>query len=360
MAILSELAPATVWMPSQGSDIAARYDQLWLFLILMTTFFTVLIMGLLIAFVIRRRQRRTADRATHATGATHSTPLELTWIVVPTVVVIALFVFGFQLYLDMNQAPSNAYEVTVVAKQWDWTFQYPDGTISSQLHVPADTPIKLQLQANDVIHSFFVPAFRVKKDAVPGRYNKAWFQANWDPTKAQALSAVNPGARKKISDLSVIAYPLYCAEYCGRGHSAMLSKVVVHEDQASFRQWQAAQQGLPEDMTFPEYGRQVFNNRCSQCHVAEGKGQQQGPPWDDLFGRKEQMADGSSVEVDEQYIRDSILNPNKDIVAGYENAGAMPTFKGILKEYEITALIEYMKSISDNYQGNILKKPEEQ
>jgi cytochrome c oxidase subunit 2 len=362
MTLLSatSLAASLTGMPEQGSTVAPGYDWLWQVLLAMTAFFTVLIMGCLIYFVVKNRQRTAADRANYSKGTTHSTPLELTWIVVPTVIVIALFVWGFRLFLDMNQAPSNAYEVIAVAKQWDWTFQYPDGSTSRTLHVPADTPIKVQLQSNDVIHSFFVPAFRVKKDVVPGRYNKTWFQANWDPSQARKLSEVSSQARQETADLKVISHPLYCAEYCGRAHSAMLSSVVVHENQAAFRTWLEAQAGPPEGVTPVEAGEQVYLNQCAQCHQVAGQGGAQGPAWDDLFGRQERMADGRTIEADEQYIRDSILNPNQDIVAGYENAGAMPTFRGLLDEWQITALIEYMKSISDNTDSKPLGSFEDQ
>jgi len=347
---------AQLGLPEQGSTVAPAYDQLWLFLLLMSAFFTILIMGLLIAFVIKHRQRSRSDRAAVSKGVTHSTPLELTWIVVPTVIVIALFVFGFKIFLDMNQAPANATEIIVKARQWDWNFVYPDGQTTSKLHVPADKPIKVQLQSQDVIHSFFVPAFRVKKDAVPGRYNKAWFEATWQSdARTQRLGEVEPtmAENEEVNDLAVAVHPLYCAEYCGRSHSQMLSEVVVHKTTEGFKKWKEAAGGPPAGMSPVEVGKRVWNNQCKTCHMVGGVGGNQGPPWDDLYGREEQLAGGGSVVVDDEYIRESILYPNREITAGYENAGAMPSFKGLLTEWQIDSLIAYMQSISDGYDGPI-------
>jgi cytochrome c oxidase subunit 2 len=345
-------------MPDAASTYAGAVDWLWNFLLIISVFFSVLIMGLLIYFLVKHRQRTRADRGRYGHGVTHSTPLEITWIVVPTVIVIATFVFGFQAFLDMNQPPSNAYEVLAIARQWSWTFQYPDGTTSSELHVPADTPIKLQLQSNDVIHSFFVPAFRVKKDLVPGRYNKAWFEAPWNPDQAKSLDSFMSSPPSGMGESQANVYDLYCAEYCGSGHATMLSRVVVHETQAAFKRWQEAQ-GVPgEDVKPAAFGKQVFDQYCKSCHMAEGQGQAIGPAWDNAFGAQHQMASGKQITVDENYVRESILYPQREIVAGYTSQN-MPSFKGLLNEYQITAVIEYMKSISDNYQGDVLQQFED-
>jgi cytochrome c oxidase subunit 2 len=335
---------ASWFMPEQGSTFADGVDWLWGLLLLITAFFTVLIMGLLLYFVIKNRQRTKADRAHYAKGITHSTPLEMTWVVVPTVVVIAIFVMGFNMFLGMTQPPSNAYEILVIANQWNWTFQYPNGKTSSVLHVPADTPVKLQLQSNDVIHSFYVPAFRIKKDLVPGRYNKVWFNASWDGDTAEPLSKVVSAAPEGMGDFKTNVYDLYCAEYCGTGHSTMLSRVIVHEQQADFEEWVNNQK---PGTTPVKYGKQVFDQYCSQCHMAEGVGQSIGPPWDGKYGTTVQFVDAQPETFDDDYIRESILFPQRKIVQGYQDAGNMPTFKGLLNDYQIFAIIQYMKSLSD-------------
>jgi len=329
---------AQVALPSQSSTFAPEHDWIWNFLILVSLFFTILIMGLLIFFLIRHRQRGVKDRAAYAQGATHSTPLEMTWIVVPLVVVLASFVFGFRAFLNMSQPRENAKEILVIGQQWNWTFQYENGATSpdSKLHIPVDTPVRLVLQSNDVLHSVFVPAFRAKKDVVPGRYNKMWFEAT-----------------------ETGEFPLYCAEYCGRDHAAMLSSVVVHS-QAEYEQWanENLTVGAP-DMAPAEYGRQIYEQYCQQCHTAEGSGGATGPAWDDLFGTEEPLASGQTVMVDEDYVRESILYPNRQKTQGFENQ-VMPPFGNVLNEYQITAIIAYMKSISDEYDGPIRKGFEEE
>jgi len=245
--------------------------------------------------------------------------LELTWTVIPLILVVVIFVFGFKGYLDMSTPPANAYEILVEGQKWNWSFTYPNGYIDSNLHVPVDRPIRLVMGSQDVIHSLYIPAFRVKMDVVPGRYAKAWFEAT------------EPGE-----------YDLFCAEYCGTSHSDMIAHVVVHPV-GEFETWLEKASNFLETMTPVDAGRKLFQVRgCQQCHSVDGSAKT-GPSMLGIFGRQENFVDGSTLAVDENYIRESILEPQAKIVAGYEPV--MPTYQGRLSDPEIMAIIEYFKSL---------------
>lgn len=315
----------TFWKPSSSSTYSADVDWLFYLIYWVSVFFTTLIVGLMTFFVIRYRQK---DKGHVPSGSTHNTPLELAWSLPPAILVIVFFAFGFQGFLNMATPPGNSYEILVTAYKWDWEFKYPNGATSRELHVPNDRPIRLVLQSNDVIHSFYVPAFRIKKDCVPGRYNKTWFEA--------------PHAGE---------YDLYCAEYCGTLHSQMLTKVVVHEPE-DFLAWLDDTSNWVAKTPPIDAGKRLVREKgCMQCHSVDGT-QMQGPTFKDLFGRQENLVGGSTHVADEAYIKESITYPSRKIVLGYENV--MPTYQGRLKDQEITAIIEYMKSISKHYEGSLL------
>jgi cytochrome c oxidase subunit 2 len=309
------------WLPDTASSYATDVDWIFKFVYWVCVIMFVLIVGLMVLFVWRYRKRpgRHADKS-----HTQSTTLELTWTIIPTIIVVVIFYFGLKAFLDMTTPPPNAYEINVTAYKWAWAFTYPNGYVDQDLHVPKDRPIRLILSSQDVIHSLFIPNFRIKRDAVPGRYNKMWFQATEEGE-----------------------FPLFCAEYCGTKHSEMVAKVVVH-DATKFASWLEKASAWVEKMPPVDAGKKLYTARgCSQCHSVDGTAVI-GPSFKNIFGEEQMLTDGSKVEIDENYIRNSILNPAGQVAAGYENV--MPTYQGRLKDVEITALIEYIKSLSDDYE----------
>lgn len=305
------------WMPPQVSTFAANVDWLFMVILGISVFFFVLIVALMIVFVIRYRHR---EGHVAEASPTHNLPLEVVWTAIPVAVVMVIFYLGFTSYLDMATPPANAYEVRVEGQKWKWTFTYPNGYVDENLHVPVDRPIRLVMSSADVIHSLYVPAFRIKRDVVPGRYSKEWFQAT------------TPGE-----------YDVFCAEYCGTGHSDMLAHVIVHPP-GEFEQWLEKASNFLDTMTPVEAGRKLYQVRgCQQCHSVDGTAKV-GPSFKGIFGEPQALSNGSKVTVDENYIRESILEPQAKVVAGFEPV--MPTYQGRLKDPEIDALIQYIKSLA--------------
>ena len=305
------------WMPPKVSTVAHHVDSLFDFILWISVFFFVLIVVLMVYFVIKYRHREGVEAES---SASHNTLLEVTWTIIPVILVMVIFFFGFKGYLDMATPPANAYEILVDGQKWNWSFTYPNGYVDENLHAPVDRPIRLILSSADVIHSLYVPAFRIKMDVVPGRYTKAWFEAT------------EPGE-----------YQLFCAEYCGTSHSDMLAMVVVHPA-GEFELWLEKASNFLETMTPVEAGQKLFAVRgCMQCHSVDGTAKT-GPTMAGIFGRTEALADGGTVVADENYIRESILEPMAKVVAGYEPV--MPTYQGRLKDAEIMAIIEYLKTLS--------------
>ncbi len=231
-----------------------------------------------------------------------------------------IFFWGFISYLNMRQPPDNSYEIQVTAKKWSWSFTYPNGHVDNDLHVPIDRPVRLVMSSDDVIHSLYIPAFRLKMDLIPGRYSTTWFEAN---------TAGN--------------YTLFCAEYCGTQHSQMLARVVVHPS-GEFDKWLDEAANFLENVTPVEAGEILYVRRgCVQCHSNDGAAKT-GPSFADVFGTQQALVDGGSVLVDENYLRESILEPQARVRAGYKPV--MPTYQGQLKDEEIAALIAYIKSLT--------------
>ncbi len=306
------------WMPRQSSTIAQEIDFAWYVVYWFDIIMFVGLMGAMFYFIRRYARRTDKDKVS---AVTHSTMLEITWTVIPSILVISLFFVGLRGYLMAAVAPANAMEIQTTAEMYMWTFTYPNGTKTiNELVLPKDKPVKLIMSSRDVLHSFFVPEFRVKQDIVPGAYTTIWFEAN--------------ATRETV---------LFCTEYCGIGHSDMMAKVRVLE-KADYDNWQDTGM-FPGEKPLPpvELGKKLFANKsCNTCHSLDGS-RIQGPTFKGVFGRTEKFADGSSLQVDENYIKESILEPNKRIVEGYP--AVMPTYKGLLKENEITALIAYMKTV---------------
>lgn len=299
------------FLPESASTISARVDGIYLFLVIVAAFFTTLICTLILYFGVRYRRGSSANRADPLDG----TLLEVTWTVVPLILTMIMFVWGAAVYFEMQTPPANAHEINVVAKQWMWKVQHPNGRAEiNELHIPTGLPVRLRMISEDVIHSFFVPAFRTKQDVLPGSYTRMWFEAT------------KPGR-----------YHLFCAEYCGTEHSRMRGTVFVMTPD-KYADWLAGRTGVAPELA----GQTLFERyRCNSCHKHEGG---VGPSLRDLFGSKVSLQGGGHVIADEQYLRTSILDPAKHVVAGYRPE--MPTFRGQLDEQQILQLIAYVKSLS--------------
>jgi cytochrome c oxidase subunit 2 len=300
--------------PEQASTFARNVDLLYIFLLSVSGFFSVLIFSLVFFFAVRYR-RQHADEIPERIQ--ENTFLEIFWTVVPLLLCVVMFAWGAKLFFDITKPPSNAMEVSVVGKQWMWKIQHPEGRREiNELHVPLGQPVKLKMISEDVIHSFYIPAFRVKQDVLPGRYSTLWFQA----TKAGE-------------------FHLFCAEYCGTKHSGMIGKVVVMEA-ADYERWLS---GTPTNETMEQAGERLFvQNNCSTCH--HSRADARGPVLDDVFGKPVKLESGATVLADEAYVRESILNPAAKVVQGYRPV--MPTYQGQISEEGVMQLLAYIKSRS--------------
>ncbi len=308
MSFLAELP----LFPEQASSSAAAVDALLFFLLGVSGFFALLITVLVIYFSVRYRRRPNSPPTPRIEGVLG---LELFWTVVPFAITIVIFLWGVNLYFHLARPPENALEVYVVGKQWMWTVQHSGGQREKNaLHVPLGQPVKLSLISEDVIHDFFVPAFRAKVDVLPGSFSHLWFQ----PTKKGE-------------------YHLFCSQYCGTDHSEMVGTVFV-QDQSEYQAWlnQHAEGSLALD------GRKLFLKfRCASCHSANS--QARAPVLESLYLQTVALRDGSRVVADENYLRESILKPDAKIVAGYEPI--MPTFKGQITEDEMIQLVAFLKAL---------------
>jgi len=310
---------ATFWLPVSASTVAPDIDSLWGFVFWMSTFFFLLIVGMMVVFAIRYR-RRAGDLENLDKGPSHNSMLEAAWIIIPTLLVIVIFIWGFRGFMRLSVVPANAMEVTVTGQKWFWSFSYPEGASTvNDLVVPVDQPVKLLMSSQDVIHSFFVPAFRIKRDVLPNRYQVAWFEAT-----------------------QVGEYDLFCTEYCGTSHSEMIGKVRVLT-RADYNTWLEESTLGAEGMDPVELGRRLYVSKaCITCHTIDGT-PNNGPSFLGVFGHQVELANGTSVTADENYLRESILSPMSKVVAGYQPI--MPTYQGLLKDAELDALVAYIKSL---------------
>jgi cytochrome c oxidase subunit II len=308
--------------PEQASTFAPHVDALYAYLLLITIFFSTLITALIIFFAVKYRRRRPDEVPRPIAG---SMVLELSWTIIPLMIAMTIFVWGASTYFKAYRAPQQAMEVYVVGKQWMWKFQHQTGQREiNELHVPVGARVKLTMTTEDVIHSLYVPAFRIKQDVVPGRYQQIWFEAT------------KPGK-----------YYLFCAEYCGTNHSGMGGYVYVMEPTA-YQQWLAGGTGAESAAA---QGQKLFQERgCASCHQVEAGGQQgRGPTLFGLFGKKQAIQGDGEVTVDEAYIRESVLNPQAKLVAGFQPI--MPTFQGQVSEEQILQLVAYIRSLGAPQEG---------
>jgi len=301
-------------VPDSASTFSWKVDALFFYLSGVTLFFTLLIGTVLVFFVVRYR-RRTPYEIPRPVAGSHK--LETIWTIIPFVIAMTMFGWGARLYVEQYKAPDNAIEVYVVGKQWMWKLQHATGQREiNELHVPVNRKIKLIMTTEDVIHDFFVPAFRTKADVIPGRYTTIWFEAT------------KPGR-----------YHLFCAEYCGMNHSGMTGSVIVME-QREFDDWLSGNIG---STTPAAAGQQLYQTLgCASCHGANGEGGR-GPTLAGIFGKSQQLQSGQTVTVNEGYIRESITNPQAKLVIGF--GPIMPTFQGQVSEDQLVQLIAYIKSL---------------
>lgn len=320
------------WLPDRAASGAGQVDSLFYLIFWISLFFFVLIVGLMIIFILRYRQRKghEPEESPH-----HNTALELTWSLIPLALVIVIFYLGFKSFLDMSTPPQGAHEIQVTGQKWKWLFTYPNGYVDEELHLPVNEPVNLVLTSEDVIHSLFIPAFRIKKDAVPGRYTKTWFEPN------------QPGQ-----------YLVLCAEYCGTGHSDMSAWAVVHPP-GEYETWLATAGDFLATLTPVEGGERLYKVLgCGQCHTVDGA-PGIGPTFRDLYGTSHALQDGGTVTVDENYVRESLLDPLAKVSAGFQPV--MPTFQGKVADREITAIIAYLKTLTPEGQApEGQEQPEEQ
>ena len=309
--------PLRKLFPEQASTLAGEVDALFYFLCAVSVVVSLLLAALIIFFAVRYRARSKTREPMRGVGIAPADMkrMEVLWIAGPLVVFMIIFYWGAKLYASIATPPDDAMQVYVVGKQWMWKVQHVSGRREiNELHVPVGQSVKLTMTSEDVIHSFFVPAFRVKTDVLPGRYTSLWFEA----TKAGE-------------------YHLFCAEYCGTKHAAMIGKVIVMEPK-DFQAWlRPVGEGSLADS-----GQKLFGELgCPSCHQEEANGK--GPVLRGLFGSKVQLKGGHVVQVDESYLRESILDPRKKIVAGYQPI--MPTYVAQLNEEKVIQLIAYIKSL---------------
>ena len=301
--------------PPPVTDYVEKLDSLHGFLVGVSAGACVLVIFAFVYFAIRYR-RKSEDETGHAT-ISHSFFLEFTWSFIPFLIFAVAFVWGWILYYDLRTPPEDSLEVHVYGQMWSWDFVYKNGRkTTNELYVPVNKSVKLIMTSRDVLHSFYIPTFRIKQDVVPGMYTSLWFKAN----------------RKG-------KFQVFCAEFCGTGHSVMLAKVNV----VSLEEWEAWLENDPyKGLSLSEIGEKAFQGRCIVCHKTT-KEKLIGPGLAGIYGSKREFSNAAPLTADENYLRESILNPADKIVMGFTNA--MTPFAGALTEEELSGLIEYMKEL---------------
>jgi len=299
--------------PEQASTLAPRVDNLYLFIVAVTAFFALVVTIVVIVFAVKYR---TDDPLAVGARIHGSIPLELAWSIIPFIISIVIFGWAADVFFDLQRPPDQALEIYATGKRWMWKFQHIDGQNEiNELHVPLGRAVKVTFTSEDVLHSLFFPAFRTKADAIPGRYSSVWFSAT------------------KLGE-----FHIFCAEYCGTRHSGMVGKVVVMEP-AAYQAWLT---GSVVGGSLSKRGEQLFSDlSCNTCHRNDGSGR--GPSLVNKFGQPQKLVDGTSVTMDEAYVRESILTPQVKVAAGYNPL--MPTFQGLLSEENVIALVEYVKTL---------------
>ncbi|MER3445302.1 MAG: cytochrome c oxidase subunit II [Candidatus Dadabacteria bacterium] len=304
-------------LPEAASDFAGKVDHIIWFVTVISLIFFILVSFFLVYFAIKYRRKKENEETPYITG---SHILETLWTVIPSILLIIIFAYGFLVFREIKTPPSNTLEINVTGRQWLWQFKYDNGkTTINELRVPEGKPIRLVMKSEDVNHGFFVPAFRAKQDLMASMYTQLWFKAT------------------KIG-----TYDLFCTQYCGTGHSAMLGKVIVMSPE-DYEKWEKSEEQVATGAPSAERGKELYVQRgCNACHSVDGT-RIVGPTWKGLWGKEEVMQDGQKVTVDENYVRESILEPQAKIVNGYPPV--MPSFKGVVSDEDISAIIAYMKTL---------------
>ena len=304
------------FFPEQASKTAGQVDTLLICLVLVTGTITFGIAAVMIFFLAKYRKRVAADRTPPKSG---SLPVEVTWSVIPFLIFLGFFGWGAKIYFDESEVPKNAMEAHVIGKQWMWKLEHLQGKREiNQLHAPLGQTVKLMMTSEDVIHSFFVPAFRIKEDVLPGRYTTQWFEAT-----------------------RVGTYQIFCAQYCGTNHALMIGQVIVMTP-TDFAAWLKTGR---ETVSVAQRGERLFHSfGCSGCHAAQAV--VRAPLLEGIYGSQVPLADGRIVHADERYLRDCILIPNTQVVAGFDPV--MPSFQGRISEDDLFAIITYLKSIGSS------------
>ena len=302
------------WFPETASSFASDVDKLYMLIFWVSLVFFAGIVGAMVYFVVKYRERP-GHKVEPSTS--HNTALEIAWSVLPGFLLIWFFVDGARGFFDMKIIPGNVEQIQVVARQFNWEFHYPNGDVTPDLHLVQNRPVEFVMEARDVLHSLFIPAFRTKQDIVPGRYTYMWVK----PTREGV-------------------YRVYCAEYCGDGHSLMKTNVTVHvtpreRDLATFYDWPG--------QTPIENGQRLFNMKCSGCHNPTDQ-KKTGPGLAGIWGKTEKITGKTDVVVDDIYFRESLLNPGAKIVEGFQNQ--MTSFQGKLNDDQIFWLRAYIKSLT--------------
>lgn len=302
--------------PPEASKIAPQMDALYFFMVLVSLIGLTIVVLLITTFSVLYRKRR-HPVAVQIEG---STLLEATWTIIPLGLFLIMFVWGSIIYFRIYTPPANAMNIYVVGKQWMWKAEHPGGQHEiNSLHIPVNRPIQLTLISQDVFHSFSIPAFRVKREAIPGRYTNVWFEATETGT-----------------------YHLFCTQYCGTNHSAMIGDIVVQ----SADDYKAWLQGSTSGMSLAQNGERLFASlSCNACH--NGRADARGPSLAGVFGTKLTLAGGGTATADEAYLREAILNPSEHVTQGF--APIMPTYQGQISEDGVIALVEYIKNLNSNY-----------
>ena len=314
--VLIGRAEAQSFMPAQGSEIAKSVDSLYSFLLIVSLIACVIVIGGMIYFALKYKRKSDNDKTAYIS---HDTRLEILWSVVPLIIFLFVFAWGWIIYHDMRKMPKDALEIQVNGQQWSWTAEYKNGVKSGEIVIPVNRDVKLILTSTDVIHSLYIPTFRIKQDAVPGRYT------------ALSLKAEVMGE-----------FHIFCAEFCGTSHSGMITKLKVLS-QADFDKW-LIEEADSASWPLAERGKKLFNMKCTACHYADQDTVKIGPSLKGIFGHDVDTHDGKKVKADENYLRESILEPQAVVVAGFGPRSAMTPFQGQLSEIEVLALIEYIKS----------------
>ena len=313
--------------PKQVSSFAHDIDNLFFFIFYASVvLFLIVVIGMMYLAIKYRFKK--GDEVRLTSSLDHNTFLEVLFFVIPLILVTITFVWGIRSYLNMVIVPDDAIEIKVTGQSWFWTFDYPEGgSTLNELVVHVEPPIKIVLSSTDVLHSFYIPVMRAKMDVLPNRYNVMWFDAN------QAGE-----------------YEIFCTEYCGTGHSNMNAKVIVMP-QKMYEVWLAEAGSADDDLPLEELGAKLYSKKaCNTCHTLDGTALV-GPSYlqtSQMWGQERVFDDGSSAIIDENYVRSSILEPQIQIVAGYQ--GVMPTYQGLLNDRELDALIAFLKTLKEDSQ----------